>query len=234
MTERRRSALRRSPTQLSIGPSALDWSGDVLTVEIAERAVPRLTRIEGTVRLYPHSLTGCEVELDADGLHRWTPIAPRARIDVQMRRPHLRWCGSAYLDANCGHRPLEDDFAGWTWSRTEVGDGAAVLYDVLPRRGDPRSFALAFDESGEHVPFEPPRRAALPRTGWRIDRETRSEGAAHILDTLEDTPFYARSLVAADLFGEPRLAVHESLSLDRFRSRIVQAMLPFRMPRTLR
>jgi carotenoid 1,2-hydratase len=28
-------------------------------------------------------------------------------------------------------------------------------------------------------------------------------------------------------------AVHESLSLDRFQARWVQAMLPFRMPRTL-
>jgi hypothetical protein len=30
------------------------------------------------------------------------------------------------------------------------------------------------------------------------------------------------------------IAMHESLSLDRFDRRVVQAMLPFRMPRTLR
>ena len=50
--------------------------------------------------------------------------------------------------------------------------------------------------------------------------------------TLEDAPFYARSLVAAKLLGESVILMHESLSLDRFRMPVVQAMLPFRMPRT--
>ena len=48
--------------------------------------------------------------------------------------------------------------------------------------------------------------------------------------TLEDTPFYARSV----LVNGSDLTMHESLSLDRFRSPWVQVMLPFRMPRTLR
>ena len=34
-----------------------------------------------------------------------------------------------------------------------------------------------------------------------------------------------------EFFGESVDLVHESLSLDRFRMPIVQAMLPFRMPR---
>ena len=54
---------------------------------------------------------------------------------------------------------------------------------------------------------------------------------ATLARTLEDTPFYARSLVGTRLFGHAATSVHESLDLDRFRSRIVQAMLPFRMPR---
>jgi carotenoid 1,2-hydratase len=33
------------------------------------------------------------------------------------------------------------------------------------------------------------------------------------------------------VLGELREGVHESLDLDRFRSPVVQAMLPFRMPR---
>ena len=49
--------------------------------------------------------------------------------------------------------------------------------------------------------------------------------------TLEDTPFYNRSLVAAHWQGQPVLAMHESLDLGRFTQPIVQAMLPFRMPR---
>jgi carotenoid 1,2-hydratase len=49
--------------------------------------------------------------------------------------------------------------------------------------------------------------------------------------TLEDTPFYTRSLVHGRYGGEPAQIVHESLSLDRLRLPIVRAMLPFRMPR---
>jgi carotenoid 1,2-hydratase len=36
------------------------------------------------------------------------------------------------------------------------------------------------------------------------------------------------------MFGTPAQAVHESLSLDRFRAPWVQAMLPFRVPRARR
>jgi carotenoid 1,2-hydratase len=35
------------------------------------------------------------------------------------------------------------------------------------------------------------------------------------------------------MFGQNVVAVHESLSLDRFRSPVVQWMLPWRMPRKL-
>jgi carotenoid 1,2-hydratase len=51
---------------------------------------------------------------------------------------------------------------------------------------------------------------------------------------LEDTPFYARSNVAGRLLGENILAFHESLDLDRFDSRWVEVLLPFRMPRRAR
>ena len=50
-------------------------------------------------------------------------------------------------------------------------------------------------------------------------------------ETLEDSPFYARSVVSASLLGERADAVHESLSLDRFRAGWVRLLLPFRMPR---
>jgi carotenoid 1,2-hydratase len=40
--------------------------------------------------------------------------------------------------------------------------------------------------------------------------------------------------VASQLLGQPVVAMHESLSLDRFRSRWVQMLLPFRMPRWTR
>jgi carotenoid 1,2-hydratase len=74
---------------------------------------------------------------------------------------------------------------------------------------------------------------ALPHSKWRIARATRSDdGQPRLLRTLEDTPFYARSVVAHRLCGSDLHSVHESLDLDRFRAPLVQAMLPFRMPRT--
>ncbi len=51
------------------------------------------------------------------------------------------------------------------------------------------------------------------------------------MESFEDTPFYARARVRDSFRGEAYDAVHESLSLDRFKHWIVQGMLPFRMPR---
>jgi carotenoid 1,2-hydratase len=56
----------------------------------------------------------------------------------------------------------------------------------------------------------------------------------HVVRTLTDAPFYARSLVRTRWLGEAVTAMHESLSLQRFDSAWVQAMLPFRMPRVTR
>jgi carotenoid 1,2-hydratase len=236
LTERRRQSLIRSPKSLVIGASAMTWTDEVLTIDIEETAIPRCEPLRGRVRLYPTALTNCEISLDAAERHRWRPLAPRARIDVQMRRPQLRWCGSGYFDTNAGSAPLEDDFARWTWSRTDTEEGAAILFDVN-RRGDvPLSIALRFNRSGEHEPFDAPPVVPLPRTRWRVDRSTRTDAGsgAAILKTLEDAPFYARSVIASSLLGANRIAMHESLSLDRFRTRWVQTLLPFRMPRAFR
>jgi carotenoid 1,2-hydratase len=48
---------------------------------------------------------------------------------------------------------------------------------------------------------------------------------------LEDTPFYARAVLDARVCGEPVVAMHETLDVDRLATRAVQSMLPFRMPR---
>jgi carotenoid 1,2-hydratase len=52
-----------------------------------------------------------------------------------------------------------------------------------------------------------------------------------VQEQLEDTPFYQRALLQFDYAGEPLLAFHETLSVPRLVSPVVQAMLPFRMPR---
>jgi carotenoid 1,2-hydratase len=148
----------------------------------------------------------------------------------------MRWSGNGYLDSNSGDEPLENSFVRWDWSRASVRNGTAVLYDVTRRSGGDFSLALHFDRSGRAELFVPPTRIALQRSGWQIERNTRADAGypARVVKTLEDTPFYARSLISTRLLGEHANAVHESLSLDRFRSRWVQMMLPFRMPRVRR
>ena len=233
LTERSGRSLARSRSRLGIGPSALSWEGGVLTVQIDELTSPFPSRLRGTVRVHPAALPGRRFALDAAGRHVWTPIAPCARVEVALERPALRWNGSAYFDANAGSEPLEAGFRSWDWSRAELRRGTAVLYDAVRRDGSTRLLALRFDPDGRVENFEPPPPFRLPATGWRVARGTRADvghGAA-VVETLEDTPFYARSLLRTHLLGERATAVHESLSLDRFRTRWVQALLPFRMPR---
>ncbi len=232
LTERDAGALRRTRDCLAIGPSALCWDSNVLEIRIEEITAPIPSRIRGVVRVRPAALPGHPVSLDAAGQHRWSPLAPVARVEVALSSPALRWSGRGYLDSNDGDAPLERDFLRWDWSCARLQDGAAVLYEVTPRDGpSPPPVAFHFDGHGAVTQFAPPPPCTLPRTLWRVPRATRSEDGAAIIRTLEDAPFYARSLISTRLFSERVDAMHESLSLDRFRAPWVQAMLPFRIPR---
>ena len=236
MTERGRGSVQRDASHLAIGPSALAWDGDALTVDINEVAVPLPARIRGQVRVHPAALTDHTVLLDAEGRHRWTPLAPHVRVEVVLERPALRWAGTGYFDTNAGDGPLEDAFTRWDWSRAPLRDGTAILYDVARRDGGATAVALRIGHSGAVEAFDPPPPVPLPRTHWRVARATRADadGLASVARTLEDTPFYARSVLRTQLLGERTEAMHESLALDRFAAPWVQAMLPFRIPRALR
>ena len=101
----------------------------------------------------------------------------------------------------------------------------------LPRR-IPFASALRFGADGTPRQVELPMVAPLPNTLWQMERKTRADrGHASVIRTWEDAPFYARSTIASKVYGEPVVAVQESLDLNRFRSPIVQLMLPYRMPR---
>jgi carotenoid 1,2-hydratase len=221
--------VQRDAHHLSIGPSALSWDGGGLTVRIDEIGMPIPRRIRGTVRLYPAAVESRTLFLDSGGRHRWRPIAPCARVEVALSAPDLSWSGPAYFDTNGGDRPLEADFVRWDWSRAPMPDGTAVLYDVV-RRDGPLTLAMTYAASGgvRDVPVGPS--VALPKTKWRVPRWT-CAGQPVVTETLEDTPFYARSVVEGTLLGRRVTAMHESLSMARFVHPVVQAMLPFRMPR---
>ena len=90
--------------------------------------------------------------------------------------------------------------------------------------------------SGAVERFEPPPPQRLARTFWRMDRPTRVDagGSARVVETLEDAPFYSRSVIETKLLGERAHGVHESLCLDRFSRNWVRMLIPWRNPRALR
>lgn len=233
MTERGAETVCRTSRALSIGRSALHWTGESLVIDIDEVTAPLPRRVRGTVRVHPVALGDRGFVLDAAGRHRWRPIAACARIEACFEHPSLRWSGPAYFDTNDGDSPLEADFRNWDWCRAPLRDATAILYNARRRDGSDQSLALRFDRQGCIKPCDPPPPVAMRRTLWRLARPTRAEdGAARVLHTLQDAPFYARSVIRTRLDGEEATAVHESLDLDRFSALPVQAMLPFRVPRS--
>jgi carotenoid 1,2-hydratase len=236
MTERGRARVARSAETLAIGRSQLSWDGTALKIHIDEIAAPIPRRVRGVVTLHPRTLSRFTTTLDTQARHRWGPIAPSARVEVAMADPDLSWSGSGYLDSNSGEEPLEECFSGWTWSRADLGrQGSVLLYDIAERSGRERTLALRFDRSGMVDSIEPPPPRKLPGTAWGIERATRADphAAVQVLETLESGPFYARSRLLTGVLGRTVEAMHESLSLERFRQFWVRSMLPFRMPRAL-
>jgi carotenoid 1,2-hydratase len=233
MTERGRASVHRSATSLAIGPSAMWWEGDALTISIDEVSAPVPSRVRGVVRVHPAAITSVVRTLDSDGHHHWWPIAPIARVEATFEEPRLQWNGHGYLDSNFGDQPLEAGFARWDWSRACLSNGTTVLYDVTRRDGTGLSLAIRFDAAGNALDFLKPPATPLPPTLWRVNRQTRADrdSAVTVVRTLEDAPFYARSIIDTQVLGERTMAMHESLSLDRFRQAWVRMLLPFRMPR---
>ena len=112
------------------------------------------------------------------------------------------------------------DFVAWKRQGKLLAFTPDGFDQILPNFRDPDGAYMAFSANALTYAYN--------------TAKVRSEDAPHVLKTLEDAPFYARSVISARLLDEPVTLMHESLSLDRFRKPIVQAMLPFRMPRTRR
>ena len=237
MTERPRAKCNRTATTFNVGPSSLEWRAGELLINIDERCAPIPRRLRGTITLSPslaHEAHDHTVAIDNDSHHLWQPLAPSARVSLDLDRPKLAWQGHGYLDSNRGDAPLEGTFNSWQWSRARLADGSTVaLYDVHHATGSRKQLAHRYLPTGEREIIALPAHCVLPTTSWGIARRTQSDGnlAPTLVKTLENGPFYARSLLSTDLLGERVQAVHESLSLTRFASPVVQAMLPFRMPR---
>ncbi len=235
MTERRRHALHQEAQGLSIGPSSLQWDRGALRIDFQEVAAPIPAPLRGTIRLHPTAMVGDTFAIDGAGRHLWRPIAPRAEVEVKLSHPSCAWRGQGYFDTNSGDEPLENGFIGWDWSRAHLPRDTLLFYDVERRDGDRAALALRVGTGGEVERIEAPPAHAQRLSFWRMTRRVRGDaGAPPILRrTLEDAPFYTRSAFNGAYGGEPAQIVHESLSLDRLRSPLVRAMLPFRMPRRI-
>lgn len=231
MTERGAAALARDAQHLAIGPSQLQWRADgCLQIDLDEWTVPWPQRVRGRITVRPGAMPGWSFSLDPAGRHQWQPISPSSRVEVDLESPRRHWHGEAYVDANHGSRPLARDFRSWQWQRATRPDGrTSLLYDVQPIEGDGQALALAIEPDGHLRSLPPPPRQPLSASAWQVARHSRGHQAPALLATLESGPFYCRSLLRDTDSGA--LAMHESLSLQRFDQRWVQALLPFRMPR---
>lgn len=227
MTERSRASLSRTAQTLKVGPSSIRWHEDHLAIDFDEVGCPLPRPVKGQVRVYPILLNPTSFALDSRDRHHWWPLAPLARVEAELTAPSNQWQGHGYLDSNWGSEALEDGFSYWTWSRTTDGDRCSIVYDVDRRDGSRDGLALEFSADGVER-FEPPALDDLGTGFWGVARRGRG---IQIARRLEDSPFYTRSEVTGQLAGRSVRGVHESLDLNRFRSRWVKWMLPFRMPR---
>lgn len=234
MTERGRARASRDASHFSIGPSVVRWTGSHLEISIDEINVPWPMRVRGTVRVFPDGLSRFAAALDDGGKHRWGPIAPCARVEATFDKPGLSWKGAAYLDSNEGDEPIDGPFRDWDWARARLSDGSTgVLYDVRQKHGADRVLALQFKPNGDTTEFDAPPRQQLPASLWQVKRTMRSDArsAPRLVHTLEDAPFYVRSVVESGMRGERVMAFHETLDAARLSSPLVKMLLPFRMPR---
>lgn len=190
----------------------------------------------GQLRLYPERWDGRPIALSGDDAHHWWPIAPLARAEVELDQPALTFKGQAYLDANHGREPLEAGFQRWSWARLSAGNGAIIVYDAHTRGGARRTLVRRYDAK------RPPELSpALLRptqlglsgcsrlsAGAAGQSRHRSSGRAfpggHALLCTDQPPGHGRR--RARLRGR-----QETLSLDRFEQRWVQALLGFRTRR---
>lgn len=224
--------VRVSAEQLVIGQSSLSLEAGGLRARLCERtAFGR--RVEGCVRVQFPRLLDVEVQLDARGRHRWTPLAPVAVAHVDLEQPRLRFQGHAYLDANEGREGLEDAFHRWSWARLRGDDGSTlVTYDTEEVDGarTERTFLCADGVLVEHAGGQGLEPARLGRSWFAMEPSSRLDprGLCSV-KTMQDAPFYVRSELEARVFGRRVRGVHEWLDLQRYVNPWVQRMIPYRM-----
>ena len=240
MTERGRKQASRDAVSFQVGPSHIRRDGAEIVIEFDEVSVPRPPsqwlpkRVKGVIRFSPDAVTSQVFDIDAEGKHRWWPVSPTGRINAQFETGGDDWSGHGYMDSNRGTEPLEQGFSLWDWARGRVPTGdAVIIYDTTRKDGSQGEIAIRIGTDGEVSAIPMPARTPLPNGFWGVPRLGHHDPSAKptLSRTLEDGPFYTRSVIRTRLLSETIDMMHESLSGKRFASPIVKAMLPFRMPR---
>lgn len=229
-SEYRGADVSREPDTLALGRSRITRDDSGLDIEIDERTYPWGRRVRGRIRLDALGWREQQFAIDASERHVWWPVAPRARISVELDAPALRFVGPGYHDSNRGGEALEQSLRSWTWSRSSDGASTSLLYDVTGRDGVERRLGLRYGAEAIET-IEPEFSTPLGRSRWGLSRSTRTvrPGDARLVRTLVDSPFYARSLFETGPDDRRVLGVHEVVDLDRFVRVSTQLMLPFRI-----
>ena len=220
---------------VSIGRSAMRWEGDRLVGDLDERTtpvgVPLRRPLRGRVVLHPEASPALELPIDPRGEHRWWPIAPLARAEVDLPSLGLRFRGHAYHDANAGPVSLDVGFDHWSWSRARTRTGAHLTYDIRTASGANVAHAFRIAPDGAVSRLEGTAPVPLERSAWRLSRLARVDRghAARTTRVLEDGPFYSRSLIQSRIGGHDVVAMHETLAGHRLRQRWVQFCTAYRM-----
>lgn len=242
LTEHSANQVQRSEERVLIGKSSMAWETSLgrpcLVARLDEitapfpRLLPRSLR--GEVRLWPERTSDETVSLDAHGKHRWFCHAPDARVSVRLDEPDLRFEGSGYFDENSGPEGLEDAFSEWQWSRASLRSGRSFVHyatrEHAERGGGARSSSRLF-ANGEPTNVLAPPEVDLGRTRFGLPRRARLDSGVAVtsVQTLEDGPHYARTLVRGRVLGEDACIMHETFDGARFQSPWVRFLLPFRM-----
>jgi carotenoid 1,2-hydratase len=230
LDERPLAGHERAADGVAIGGSSMRWDGDRLVIDVDERTTPFRRPVRGRIVLRPEARTGLDLPIDERGEHRWWPVAPLARIEVDLPWPGVRFSGHGYHDANAGAVPLEAAFESWSWSRAR-SDGALLTYDVACSSGAERSLAFRVTPRGDVEDLDRLGSARLAPTVWALPRRARADRGhgGRVVRSLEDGPFYARSLVATRLGGGPVVAMHETLAPHRLRRDWVRRIIGARI-----
>ena len=91
--------------------------------------------------------------------------------------------------------PLEDSFESWVWSRAAKKDGAAIIYDTVLKGGATSAFALEIGADGAVREGKGAARGGDAHDLRRMKRHMRAAADFRVVSLLEDSPFYARTLL---------------------------------------